>query len=160
MCVLVLPRASLYKFFGIFNYSNETVISTLNSDLQISFEKSHIVSDHLFILWTIIEQASVCKQDLNLSFIDLPQAYDRANKTELYQKLQEIASRNVRVIINQYDNVEYSVLMENGTAITLKSTLGLKQGDNLGPRLNLLTMKEAYLSPFFYNACLVVIYTE
>ena len=113
--------------------------SKINSDLQIGFEKNHMISDHLFVLKTIIEQARMSKQDLHLALIDFHQAY----RIALFRKLltYKIPVRIVCIIVNQYDNVEYVVVMDDGKSHAFKTTQGLKQGDNMSPRLfNLFIM--------------------
>ena len=122
--------------------------SKINSDLQIGFERDHMISDHLFVLKTIIEQARVCKQDLHLAFIDFRQAYDRINRIALFRKLliYKIPTRIVRIIINQYDNMEYVVVTDDGKSCAFKTTQGLKQGDNMSPKLfNLFIMDILYI---------------
>ena len=122
--------------------------SKINSDLQIGFEKNHMISDHLFVLKTIIEQARICKQDLHLAFIDFRQAYDRIDRIALFRKLitYQIPARIIRIIINQYDHMEYVVVMEDGKSHAFKTTQGLKQGDNMSPKLfNLFIMDILYI---------------
>ena len=122
--------------------------SRINSDLQIGFEKNHMISDHLFVLKTIIEQARICKQDLHLAFIDFRQAYDRINRIALFRKLltYKIPVRIIRSIINQYDNMEYVVVTDDGKSHAFRTTQGLKQGDNMSPKLfNLFIMDILYI---------------
>ena len=113
-----------------------------------------MISDHLFVLKTIIEQARTCKQDLHLAFIDFRQAYDRINRIALFRKLltYKIPARIIRIIINQYDNVEYVVVTDDGKSRAFKTTQGIKQGDNMYPKLfNLFIMDILYIFNALYD---------
>ena len=71
------------------------------------------------------------------------EAYDRINRIALFRKLltYKIPARIIRIIINQYDAVEYVVVTDDGKSHAFRTTQGLKQGDNMSPKLfNLFIM--------------------
>ena len=132
-------------FNAIINGRLETIMDDkgISNDMQIRFERNHRISDHLMVLRTIIDQARYGGQDTHIAFVDFKQAYDRFNRKLLFQKLLNYCfpSKLIKIIINQYQKVQYCVLTPDGRTIFFDSNLGLKQGDTMSPRLfNLFIM--------------------
>ena len=126
-------------FNSILNSRMEDIIADwgIQNDLQIGFETGKSIADHIFILTTLIHQARVCKQNMYLAFIDMRQAYDRVDRTKLFKKLisYQIPAQITRIVMDQYDKVQYCVLTEEGRSLFFIMAQGLKQGDPFSPRL-------------------------
>ena len=132
-------------FNAILNLRVEEIMDEtgISNDMQIGFEKNHRIADHLFVIRTILDQAKICGQDTFLAFTDFKQAYDRVNRNLLFKKFLSngLPSRIIKVVIDQYQNVQYCVLTPYGRTKFFKSNLGLKQGDTMSPRFfNLFIM--------------------
>ena len=132
-------------FNAIINNRLETLMDDkgISNDMQIGFERNHRISDHLMVIRTILDQARCCGQDIFIAFVDFKQAYDRVNRKLLFQKLIDYCfpSKLIKIIIDQYQKVQYCVLTPEGRTIFFNSNLGLKQGDTMSPRLfNLFIM--------------------
>ena len=132
-------------FNSIINGRLETLMDEkgISNDMQIGFERNHRISDHLLVIRTIIDQALFCTQDTYIAFIDFKQAYDRVNRNLLFQKLIDYCfpSKLIKIIIDQYQKVQYCVLTPEGRTAFFQSNLGLKQEDTMSPRLfNLFIM--------------------
>ena len=126
-------------FNSILNSRMEDIMADwgIQNDLQIGFESGRSIADHIFILTTLIDQARVCKQNMYLAFIDMRQAYDRVDRTKLFKKLisYQIPAQITRIVMDQYDKVQYCVLTEEGRSYFFITAQGLKQGDPFSPRL-------------------------
>ena len=109
----------------------------IQNNLQIGFESGRSIADHIFILTTLIDQARICKQDIYLAFIDMRQAYDRVDIIKLFRKLisYQIPIQITRIVMDQYDKIQYCVLTDKGRSYFFITTQGLKQGDPFSPRL-------------------------
>ena len=132
-------------FNALINNRLETLMDDkgISNDMQIGFERNHRISDHLMVIRTIIDQARCCNQDTFIAFVDFKQAYDRVNRKLLFQKLINYCfpSKLIKIIIDQYQKVQYCVLTPEGRTVFFNSNLGLKQGDTMSPRLfNLFIM--------------------
>ena len=126
-------------FNSILNYRMEEIMAEwgIQNDLQIGFENGRSIVDHIFVLTTLIEQARACKNDIYLAFIDLRQAYDRVDRARLFRKMisYRIPAQITKIVMDQYDKMEYCVLTEEGRSIFFITSQGLKQGDPFSPRL-------------------------
>ena len=126
------------RFNSIMNSRMEDIMTDwgIQNDLQIGFEKGQSIADHIFVMTTLIDQPRACKQDIYLAFIDMRQAYDRVNRARLFRKLisYQIPTQITRIIMDQYDKIQYCVLTEEGRSFFI-TTQGLKQGDPFSPRI-------------------------
>ena len=109
----------------------------ITNDLQIGFESGHNISDHLFVINTLIDQRRIGNQEIFLAFINLCQVYDRVDWTKLFRKLTyyQIPAPIIRILMSQYDNIKYCILIEDGRSHFFRTDQGVKQGDNFSPRL-------------------------
>ena len=71
------------------------------------------------------------------------QAYDRVDRAKLFKKLisYQIPAQITRIIMDQYDKIQYCILTEEGRSMFFITRQGVKQGDPFSPRLfNLFIM--------------------
>ena len=152
-------------FNAILNLSVEEIMDEtgISNDMQIGFEKNHRIADHLFVIRTILDQAKICGQDTFMAFIDFKQAYDRVNRNLLFKKFLSngLPSRIIKVVIDQYQNVQYCVLTPYGRTKFFKSNLGLKQGDTMSPRffnlfiMDIISIFGNECNPHFLQGCAI-----
>ena len=132
-------------FNAVLNTQMETIMDDkgISNDIQIGFEKNHRIADHLLVMRTILDQAKACRQDTFMAFVDFKQAYDKVNRQLLLKKFLKYGfpSRIIKILIDQYQNIQYCVITPNGRTKFFKSDLGLKQGDTMSPHcFNLFIM--------------------
>ena len=112
---------------------------------QAGFRKGFSTIDNLFVLYGIIDTLLINKKRLYCAFLDYEKAFDKIERTLLWQKLteQKINGKILRVIRNIYLAAKSCVLTNDFTLTDLFSIhLGVRQGENLSPVLFALFLND------------------
>ena len=109
----------------------------LLGDLQNGFRKGRRGSDNLFILDTLITLAKKNNSELFVAFLDITKAYDRVNRTILWQKLRlmGIPEKIIRILIEAYRHPRGIIRFHGVETKEQEMPIGLKQGCVLSPLL-------------------------
>ena len=104
---------------------------------QIGFKKKARTSDHIFVMNTILQKYSRCKQKLYLCFVDFKKAFDSVWHDALMLKLLEngVCGNFFKVIKNMYEDVYSCIRMNDVLSDMFKCQSGVRQGDVLSPSL-------------------------
>ncbi|MEW8546030.1 MAG: reverse transcriptase family protein, partial [Candidatus Thiodiazotropha sp.] len=78
---------------------------------QAGFRKGYGVTDHIFVLHSLIEIMKKSKQKLFCAFVDFSQAFDSIWRGGLFRKLHfnSIQGKFLRIIYNMYENIKSCV---------------------------------------------------
>ena len=112
---------------------------------QAGFRKGFSTIDNLFVLYGIIDTLLINKKRLYCAFLDYEKAFDKIERTLLWQKLteQKINGKILRIIKNIYLAAKSCVLTNDYTRSDLFSIhLGVRQGENLSPVLFALFLND------------------
>ena len=104
---------------------------------QIGFTKDASTADHIFTLKTMIQKYTKGNAKLYTCFIDFRQAFDKVWHSGLFYKLSKLNINNhfLRIVQNMYSKIKLRVKVHNKLTEEFKSTVGVRQGDNLSPIL-------------------------
>jgi hypothetical protein len=104
---------------------------------QFGFKKQSSCSHALFILKVALSFAKQKNKRLYAVAIDASKAFDKVNRTYLWVKLieMEVHSAIVRSIILYYNESEIIINLNEENSAPFKSTIGVRQGGILSPRL-------------------------
>ena len=134
------------------NRLNVFIESTkLLGEEQAGFRTGYSTTDHLFVLYGIVDILLSKKKRLHCAFLDYEKAFDKVDRAFLWQKLLNtgVNGKILRVIINMYANAKSCVQANGEISEFFTSHVGVRQGENLSPILFALflnDMKE-YLAP-------------
>jgi hypothetical protein len=111
--------------------------ANLRAPTQAGFRPKLSTIHQLFTLQHFIDQQHHARQPLYCCFLDLKGAYDRVNRTLLWEALQRLGvpGRMLAAIQSLYANSTLAMKIGNKAGIRLPSTTGLKQGCPLSPTL-------------------------
>ena len=113
-------------------------------DIQSGFTKGKGCRDGIFNLQTILQRRRDAGLDTHVLFIDLIKAFDTVPREGLYTILIKMGIPKFLVKVIKRMHTGCMVEMEvGGEKITVTSTLGVKQGDNLAPVLFLIYIQAA-----------------
>ena len=109
----------------------------INHHKQFGFKKQSSCSHALFVLKAAICYAKAKNKRLYAVAIDASKAFDKVNRLYLWVKLIElnIHPAIIRAIIVYYENSEIMINLNNEYSEQFKSTVGVRQGGVLSPRL-------------------------
>lgn len=161
---------SNYRGIALSSCLSKLFTSVINNRLHIYVEQNNILNpcqagfrpgyrttDNMFILKTIIDkyinnknntnQANQTNGKLNkvfVGFVDFRKAFDSIWRKGLYYKLlkNKINGKIYNVIKNMYNDVKYSIKLNNGLTNDFKSLRGVRQGCNISPMLFNLFMND------------------
>ena len=118
---------------------------------QAGFRKGYSTNDHIFTLYSLIEILLRHKKRLYCAFLDLEKAFDKVNRTFLWQKLFAcgVNGKFLKLITNLYQSAKSCVLVENSYSNYFKINCGVRQGENLSPTLFALFLNDmkSFLEP-------------
>ncbi len=114
---------------------------------QFGFKRNSSCSHALFVLKTAINVAKLQKKRLYAVAIDASKAFDKVNRMYIWAKLIEwkINPAIIRLLMIYYEASEIIVQLGNEKSKAFKSTVGVKQGGVLSPRLFSIYMDELIL---------------
>ena len=105
---------------------------------QFGFERGHGTRDCVFTLSRIFEKYRLRKEGLQVVFVDFKGAFDSVDRRKLLSKIDSLVAdgkieKSIRdMIAIMYSRVHATI---QGTGLRIEETVGVKQGDPLGPRL-------------------------
>ena len=140
-------------FTNILNRRLNTFLDNLDviGNEQAGFRKGYSTNDHIFTLYSLIEILLRHKKRLYCAFLDLEKAFDKVNRTFLWQKLFAcgVNGKFLKLITNLYQSAKSCVLVENSYSNYFKINCGVRQGENLSPTLFALFLNDmkSFLEP-------------
>ena len=104
---------------------------------QAGFRADHSVTDHIFVLHSIIEIFLSLKKRLYCIFIDYEKAFDLVNRTFLWQKLLStgVGGKVLMVVKDMYKKAKSCVQWKCKMSDYFSCSAGVRQGENLSPLL-------------------------
>ncbi len=114
-------------------WSEENNVSTQS---QFAYKPGYSTLDATFVLHSIIAQTMI-KSDIFCAFIDFSKAFDKVERSILYDKLVlcGLSHNMLRMIINMYSKIRSKVKTSAGISDTFLLQNGLMQGECLSPTL-------------------------
>ena len=121
-------NARLQKFAESNNY---------RADTQTGFRPGLSTMHQLFALQYFVDEADADKKPLYCCFLDLKGAYDRVQRSLLWQVLERLGVHGsmLQAVKSLYDNSQLCVKVQGRTGQSVPSQTGLKQGCPLSPTL-------------------------
>ena len=116
-------------------------INKLLGHEQTGFRNGFSTLDHLFTLYGIIDVLLAKRKRLYCAFLDLEKAFDKINRTLLWEKLIRtgVEGKILNVIINLYLDAKSCVQVKvdniSNCSEFFSSKVGVRQGENLSPLL-------------------------
>ena len=106
-------------------------------DEQNGFRKNRSCSEHIYALYTIINNRKLSRQSTFVSFIDFHKAFDKVNRDLLWFKLMSvgISGKILDAIQSLYENVQCTVKVNDLCSPWFPVTNGVKQGCKISPTL-------------------------
>ena len=98
---------------------------------QCGFHKGYQTSDHIFILFSLIDHyVNKKRKNLFLCFVDFRKAFDKVEHTYLWNKLiqNKINGKLLRLIKSMYERVKSGVRSNYGLSEFFKYKKGVRQG--------------------------------
>ena len=104
---------------------------------QTGFRNGYSTLDNLFTLYGMIDILLFKKKRLHCAFLDLEKAFDKINRTLLWEKMIELGIKGklLNVIYNLYSEAKSCVETNGQKSEFFQSNLGVRQGENLSPIL-------------------------
>ena len=102
---------------------------------QAGFRAGYSVSDHTFVLKSIIDLYLYKHKKLYCAFIDYRAAYDKINRSLLWKKLivSDINGPVLKVIQNLYLSAKSCLSVNGHLSDYFPCSVGVRQGENLSP---------------------------
>jgi hypothetical protein len=112
-------------------------LTYINHFKQFSFKNNSSCSHALFVLKSVIRFAKLKHKRLYVVAIDASKAFHKVNRLYLWVKLIEanVEPAIIRSIILYYNESEIIVSLNSENSAPFKSTVGVRQGGILSPRL-------------------------
>ena len=109
-------------------------------DNQFGFQKGKSTVDCIFTFYSIIAKTLGSKEKLYCAFIDYEKAFDKVDRSFLWQKLmlEKVRSKLVKTLNAMYSVVRSCVRHRSAYSSFFHSYIGLKQGDPCSPILSML----------------------
>ena len=101
---------------------------------QAGFSKDYNTIDHIFVLKSIIELYLNQNKKLFCLFVDYSTAFDKINRTLLWEKLLKnggINGKILNIIYKMYSNIRSCIDYNGVLSDFFDSNIGLRQGENL-----------------------------
>ena len=101
------------------------------SSSQFGFQKGKSTVDCIFTLHSIIAKTLASKKKLYCAFIDLEKAFDKVERSYLWQKLlnEKVSTKMVKSLKAMYNTVKACIRYKSKISGTFDSHIGVKQGD-------------------------------
>lgn len=135
------------------------------SEYQGGFRPNRGTTDQIFTLRQIMEKHFEYDQDLHLLFVDFKQAFNSANRSELYESLRELRKpwKLIRLIRMTMQDTRAKVKVGNKIANEFSFNMGLKQGEGLLATLFILALHCAVRridsgGTIFYKSTQILVY--
>jgi hypothetical protein len=115
---------------------------------QAGFRSGFSTMDHIFTVYSIIDYFLSQKQRLYCLFIDYEKAFDKINRTFLWQKLLNTGINGpvLNIIKELYARAKSCVRFNNSQSDLFQCDVGVRQGENLSPLLFAIFLND--LQPF------------
>jgi hypothetical protein len=131
---------SSYKIYcDILNKRLSIWLENRNSivDEQNGFHPLRNCIDHIYVLYSVLQNRMLRKEDTYCCFIDIKKAFDSVNRTCLYYKLLNMGVKGnmLHAIKSLYQNPKCAVRINNMYTDYFDIPNGLKQGCLLSPTL-------------------------
>ena len=112
---------------------------------QAGFRENYSTTDHVFTLSCLLDILLSQKKRLYCAFIDYSKAFDRVNRSFLWQKLLNIgvSGRILTLVQDLYFKAKSRVLVGNVVSSSFPCNAGLRQGENLSPLLYAIYLNDA-----------------
>ena len=113
-------------------------------DSQFGFQKGKSTVDCIFTFYSIIAKTLGMGEKLYCVFIDYEKAFDKIDRSFLWQKLskEQVSSKFVNALQSMYSLVKSCVRYRSSTSWFFNSYNGLKQGDPSSPLLFMLFIND------------------
>ena len=113
-------------------------------DSQFGFQKGKSTVDCIFTLYSIIAKTLGMGEKLYCVFIDYEKAFDKIDRSFLWQKLlkEQVSGKFVNALRSMYTVVKSCVRYRSNTSRFFNSYNGLKQGDPSSPLLFMLFIND------------------
>ena len=101
------------------------------------FRKARSCVDHLYVLTTILKIRKQAGLHTYLAFVDFTQAFDTVNRKLLSHKLiiNGLFGKFYRIICTMHTKLQSSIRLNNHLTEWFEIITGVRQGDNLAPKL-------------------------
>ena len=109
----------------------------LIKDNQAGFRKKHSTTDHIFVLYSLIDICLRENRKLFVAWIDYAKAFDTVWRDGLWYKMTKanISTKIINLIRNMYSNIKTKIFNNNEFSNSFISHSGVRQGENLSPFL-------------------------
>ena len=120
------------------------LLAEIQIPLSYGFQKGKSTVDCIFTLFSIIAKTLDRGEKLYCVFIDYEKAFDKIDRSLLWQKLlsEQVSSKFVEALSSMYSVVKSCVRYQSHTSRFFNSYNGLKQGDPSSPLLFMLFIND------------------
>ena len=111
--------------------------NNLLAEEQNGFRANRNCVDHIYSLYSVINNRKIKKQSTFICFVDFRKAFDTVDRSCLWYKLMKIgiSGRILEAVQSLYDDVTCSVRVNNYLTEAFRVENGVKQGCKLSPTL-------------------------
>ena len=104
---------------------------------QAGFRHNHSTIDHIYTLHSIVDLFLERRKKLYCLFIDYEKAFDRIDRSFLWQKLLNVGIKGkiLNVVKHMYLNAKSCVKVNDNVSDYFPCKVGVRQGENLSPLL-------------------------
>ena len=97
---------------------------------QAGFRKGRSSTDHIFVLWQILEQSHEWNSSIYAVFVDFEKAFDSIHRKSLWKILRHcgITQKLVHIIQSRYENLECRVIHNSQLTEPVAVNTGVEQG--------------------------------
>ena len=112
------------------------------NEIQIGFMPWKGTIDAIFAVRQLIEKYGKIEKELYFVLVDLEKAFDRVPREVIWWALRQkgVMEREVRALMDMYEEVETSVKLEGEMSEWFKIKVGVHQGSVLSPLLFAIVM--------------------
>lgn len=134
---ITLISTAMKIYEQIIDRKIKPIVENTLEESQSGFRKGRSIQDHLFTVKLITERRLKQGKKLYLGFVDLERAFDRVQRTKLWDILETrgISNKIIRVIKNMYESNVNCVVRNSKVSGGFISKQGLRQGGGLSPVL-------------------------